>query len=76
MQRAHSLSQYHAVSASKSRSFYNALYMTQVRNGRLNENDSRQYFQQLMDGVDYCHSKGVSHRDLKVVIFSQLYYFQ
>lgn len=36
-----------------------------VHNGRLNENDSRKFFQQLMDGVDYCHSKGVSHRDLK-----------
>nr|AGY49229.1 CBL-interacting protein kinase 6 [Physcomitrium patens] len=36
-----------------------------VHQGRLNENDSRKYFQQLMDGVDYCHSKGVSHRDLK-----------
>lgn len=41
----------------------------QVHNGRLNENDSRKFFQQLMDGVDYCHSKGVSHRDLKVVNF-------
>ncbi|KAI4321454.1 hypothetical protein MLD38_034832 [Melastoma candidum] len=36
-----------------------------VRHGRLNEAESRKYFQQLIDGVDYCHSKGVYHRDLK-----------
>lgn len=36
-----------------------------VQNGRLSETESRKYFQQLIDGVDYCHSKGVFHRDLK-----------
>ncbi|KAA8538216.1 hypothetical protein F0562_027961 [Nyssa sinensis] len=36
-----------------------------VHNGRLSVAESRKYFQQLIDGVDYCHSKGVYHRDLK-----------
>lgn len=36
-----------------------------VHQGRLGENESRKYFQQLIDAVDFCHSKGVYHRDLK-----------
>nr|UTQ11003.1 salt overly sensitive 2 [Nitraria tangutorum] len=36
-----------------------------VHQGRLPENDSRRYFQQLIDAVSHCHSKGVYHRDLK-----------
>ncbi|KAJ8634653.1 hypothetical protein MRB53_008920 [Persea americana] len=32
---------------------------------KLSEGDARKYFQQLIDAVDYCHSRGVYHRDLK-----------
>ncbi|KAJ7560030.1 hypothetical protein O6H91_04G111200 [Diphasiastrum complanatum] len=33
--------------------------------GRLKEEEARKYFQQLINGVDFCHSRGVYHRDLK-----------
>ncbi|KAL9261839.1 CBL-interacting serine/threonine-protein kinase 24-like protein [Drosera capensis] len=36
-----------------------------VHQGRLSEKESRRYFQQLIDAVSHCHSKGVYHRDLK-----------
>ncbi|XP_044958678.1 CBL-interacting protein kinase 24 [Hordeum vulgare subsp. vulgare] len=36
-----------------------------ARQGKIRENEARKYFQQLIDAIDYCHSKGVYHRDLK-----------
>ncbi|XP_050132649.1 CBL-interacting serine/threonine-protein kinase 1-like isoform X3 [Malus sylvestris] len=37
-----------------------------AHNGKLTETEGRKLFQQLIDGVSYCHNKGVSHRDLKL----------
>ncbi|RRT67663.1 hypothetical protein B296_00023674 [Ensete ventricosum] len=36
-----------------------------VAKGRLKEDVARKYFQQLINAVDFCHSRGVYHRDLK-----------
>lgn len=36
-----------------------------VNDGRMREEEARKYFQQLINAVDYCHSRGVYHRDLK-----------
>jgi serine/threonine protein kinase len=36
-----------------------------VQVGKLSEEQARFYFQQLVDGVDYCHKLGICHRDLK-----------
>ncbi|KAI3671477.1 hypothetical protein L1987_87215 [Smallanthus sonchifolius] len=35
--------------------------------GKLSESDGRKLFQQLIDGVTYCHDKGVYHCNLKVI---------
>lgn len=62
----------HEVLASKSRIYMVLEYVTGgelfdriASKGKLPEADGRKMFQQLIDGVSYCHSKGVFHRDLK-----------
>ena len=37
-----------------------------VEERRFDEKTARFYFQQLVEGVLYCHTQGVCHRDLKV----------
>lgn len=36
-----------------------------VAKGKLKEDLARKYFHQLLNAVDFCHSRGVYHRDLK-----------
>mmetsp|Transcript_69223 Transcript_69223/g.144287 ORF Transcript_69223/g.144287 Transcript_69223/m.144287 type:complete len:477 (-) Transcript_69223:3180-4610(-) len=36
-----------------------------VERGRLSEDESRRFFQQMISGVEYCHKHNVVHRDLK-----------
>jgi serine/threonine protein kinase len=43
-----------------------ASLVIKVNHGRMREDEARRYFQQLINAVDYCHSRGVYHRDLKV----------
>ncbi|AES73127.1 SNF1-related kinase [Medicago truncatula] len=36
-----------------------------AQKGRLQENEARTFFQQIISGVEYCHKTMVAHRDLK-----------
>eukprot|EP00253_Pinus_taeda_P014224 PITA_14224 len=60
------------VMASKTKIYFVLEYVTGgelfnqiAQHGKLKEDDARKYFQQLINAVDYCHSRGVYHRDLK-----------
>lgn len=41
------------------------LFTKILKEGKLPEDTARHYFQQLVDGIEYCHRRGVCHRDLK-----------
>ncbi|KAG6512265.1 CBL-interacting protein kinase 6-like [Zingiber officinale] len=42
------------------------LFSKVARSGRLREDAARHYFRQLVSAVDFCHGRGVYHRDLKL----------
>ncbi|XP_021769439.1 CBL-interacting serine/threonine-protein kinase 25-like [Chenopodium quinoa] len=42
------------------------LYTKIFMQGKLDENIARKFFQQVITAVDFCHSRGVCHRDLKL----------
>ncbi|EOY06922.1 CBL-interacting serine/threonine-protein kinase 1 isoform 3 [Theobroma cacao] len=44
----------------------NVVRLHEASKGKLSESQGRKLFQQLIDGVSYCHGKGVYHRDLKL----------
>lgn len=64
--------QLYEVMATKSKIFLVMEYVkggelfNKVAKGKLRENVARKYFQQLIDAVDFCHNRGVYHRDLKL----------
>ena len=45
---------------------YGDLYNWVVDTGVFDENLARYYFMQMVDGIGHLHSKGISHRDIKL----------
>ncbi|KAJ4786913.1 CBL-interacting serine/threonine-protein kinase 15 [Rhynchospora pubera] len=42
------------------------LFQKIAKGGRVKEEIAHRYFRQLIDAVDFCHSRGIYHRDLKL----------
>ncbi|KAJ3684199.1 hypothetical protein LUZ61_013363 [Rhynchospora tenuis] len=42
------------------------LFQKIAKGGRVKEEIAHKYFRQLIDAVDFCHSRGIYHRDLKL----------
>lgn len=63
--------QLYEVMASKTKIYFAMEYVkggelfNKVAKGKLKEDMARKYFQQLIEAVDFCHSRGVYHRDIK-----------
>lgn len=72
MLRHKNVLQVYEVMASKSKIYLVLEYakggelFNKVAQGRLKEDVARWVFQQLISAVDFCHSRGVCHRDLKL----------
>ncbi|KAF0916581.1 hypothetical protein E2562_007656 [Oryza meyeriana var. granulata] len=65
--------QLHEVMATKNKIYFvmeyvkgGELFEKVEKRGKLTEGVAHKYFQQLISAVDYCHSRGVYHRDLKL----------
>ncbi|RWV83451.1 hypothetical protein BHE74_00004372 [Ensete ventricosum] len=63
----------HEVMATRSKIYFvmelvrgGELFAKVARSGRLREDAARSYFRQLVSAIDFCHGRGVYHRDLKL----------
>ena len=58
--------EYSAYSISLSLSLSLSLSEYLIQNGKMDESEARVKFREIVLAVDYCHKKGIVHRDLKV----------
>ncbi|KAL6120629.1 hypothetical protein NUSPORA_02611 [Nucleospora cyclopteri] len=42
------------------------LYDQVLKNGKIEENEARKYFRQIISAIDYVHRNSIAHRDLKI----------